>query len=344
MIAARLTRSCVHTCHAAPPYGHPMTEFDVTLSDIEAARSRIAGRVRRTPAYESAEVSARLGRRSAVKMEALQLAGSFKVRGVFNKVLTLSGEERGRGLVTVSGGNHAIAVARVAGTLGLDALVLMPKTAARFNIDLTTKFGARVELCDDAAEAFAKAEDYQRQGRLFIHPYDDPAIIAGHGTLGLEFIEDFPDLTHVFVSIGGGGFMSGVATALKAKRPSITVYGVEPTGAQTMTEALKANEPVTIRPTTIARTLAAPFATHRTMAAARLFLKEILLVDDEPVISDVSWLLQREKLLCEPAAACVLTAAETVAASLPADSVIGLVVCGSNLSLDDLDDWRRQAV
>ncbi len=250
-----------------------MTAFDVTLADIEAARSRIAGRVRRTPAYESADVSARLGRRTALKMEALQLAGSFKVRGVFNKVLTLSDEERRRGLVTVSGGNHAIAVARVAGALDLDALVLMPKVTPRFNVDLATKYGARIELCDDAAEAFAKAEDYQRQGRLFVHPYDDPAIIAGHGTLGLEFLDDVPDLTHVFVSIGGGGFMSGVAAALKAKRPSVTIYGVETTGAPTMTEALKAGEPVTIRPTSIARTLGAPFATHRTVAGAKLFLK-----------------------------------------------------------------------
>jgi threonine dehydratase len=318
-----------------------MTTFDVTLADIEAARSRIAGRVRRTPAFDSPEVSARLGRRTALKMEALQLAGSFKVRGVFNKVLTLSDAERRRGLVTVSGGNHAIAVARVAGTLGLDALVLMPKVTPRFNVDLATKYGARIELCDDASEAFAKAEEYQRQGRLFVHPYDDPAIIAGHGTLGLEFLEDIPDLTHVFVSIGGGGFMSGVAAALKAKRPSLTVYGVETVGAPTMTEALKAGEPVTIRPTSIARTLGAPFATHRTVAAAKLFLKEILLVEDGPVIADVSWILQQEKLLCEPAAACVLTAAETAASSLPDDSVIGLVLCGSNLSVDDLDGWRR---
>jgi threonine dehydratase len=244
--------------------------------------------------------------------------------------------------VTVSGGNHAIAVARVAGTLGLDALVLMPKVTPRFNVDLATKYGARIELCDDAAEAFAKAEDYQRQGRLFVHPYDDPAIIAGHGTLGLEFLDDVPDLTHVFVSIGGGGFMSGVAAALKAKRPELTIYGVETTGAPTMTEALKAGEPVTIRPTSIARTLGAPFATHRTIAGAKLFLKEIILVEDEPVIADVSWILQKEKLLCEPAAACVLTAAETIAPSLPDDSVIGLVLCGSNLSLDDLDAWRRQ--
>jgi threonine dehydratase len=319
-----------------------MTTFDVTLSDIEVARSRIAGRVRRTPAFESADVSARLGRRTALKMEALQIAGSFKVRGVFNKVMTLSDAERQRGLVTVSGGNHAIAVAKVAGMLGLDALVLMPKVTPRFNVDLTTKFGARVELCDDATEAFAKAEVYEREGKLFVHPYDDPAIISGHGTLGLEFLDDVPDLTHVFVSIGGGGFMAGVAAALKAKRPAIKVYGVEMVKGPTMTEALKADRPVTIHATSIARTLGAPFATPRTLSAAKIFLEEVVLVEDQPVIADLNWLLQTEKLLCEPAAACVLTAAERLAPSLPKDCVIGLVLCGSNVSLEDLDVWRRE--
>jgi threonine dehydratase len=318
-----------------------MPPFDVTLADIEAAHARVAPLVRRTPTFESPDVSARLGRRTFLKMEALQLAGSFKVRGVFNKVMALTDAERRRGLVTVSGGNHAIALAKVAGTLGIDALVLMPKVTPRFNLDLTTKYGARIELCEDAAEAFAKAQAYESEGKLFVHPYDDPAIIAGHGTLGLEFLDDAPDLTHVFVSIGGGGFMAGVSAALKARRPGITMYGVETTGAQTMTEALRADEPVTIRATSIARTLGAPFATHRTLAAAKAFLKEIVLVEDAPVVADLLWLLQTEKLLCEPAAACVLTAAQRVAPSLPDDAVIGLVLCGSNLSLHDLDAWQR---
>lgn len=154
-----------------------MTTFDVTLANIEAARERIAGKVRRTPAFDSPDVSERLGRRAALKFEALQMAGSFKVRGVFNKVLTMTDAERQRGVVTVSGGNHAIAVANVAGTLGLDALVLMPKVTPRFNVELTLKLGARVELCDDAAEAFAKAEAYQNEGKLFVHPYDDLSLI-----------------------------------------------------------------------------------------------------------------------------------------------------------------------
>jgi threonine dehydratase len=316
-------------------------QFDVTLAEIEAARSRVRTLVRHTPTFESATASARLGRRTFLKFEALQIAGSFKVRGVFNKVLSLTEEERRRGVVTTSGGNHAIAVAWVAGALGLDALVLMPKVTPRFNIDLTTKFGARVELCEDAAEAFAKARDYESRGMLFVHPYDDPAIIAGHGTLGLELLESAPDLTHVFLSIGGGGFMSGVACALKTLRPDLVVYGVETTGAQTMTEALKADEPVTIRPTSIARTLGAPFATHRTIAAAKSFLEQVVLVEDGPVVSDLTWLLQNEKVLCEPAAACVLTAARETVPSLPEDAVVGLVLCGSNVALHDLDAWRR---
>jgi threonine dehydratase len=313
----------------------------VTLADIESARARVSAHVRRTPAFESPDASARLNRRTHLKMEALQLAGSFKVRGVFNKVMGLAEAERRRGLVTVSGGNHAIALAKVAGTLGIDALVLMPKVTPRFNLDLTTKYGARIELCDDADEAFAKAKSYEAQGKLFIHPYDDPAIIAGHGTLGLEFLDDAPDLTHVFVSIGGGGFMAGVSAGLKATRPDIAVYGVETAGAPTMTEALRADEPVTIRATSIARTLGAPFATRRTLAAAKAFLEEVVLVEDAPVVADLLWLLQNEKILCEPAAACVLTAAQRIAPSLPPDAVIGLVLCGSNLALQDLETWQR---
>jgi threonine dehydratase len=131
-------------------------------------------------------------------------------------------------------------------------------------------------LCEDTAEAFRKAEEHERKGMVFIHPYNDPAMIAGHGTMGLELLEDVPDLSHVFVSIGGGGFMAGVRAALKAKRPSIKVYGVETTGAATMSSALKAGEPVPIKPNSVARTLSAPFVTARTLAAAKLFLEGVV--------------------------------------------------------------------
>ncbi len=162
----------------------PAFDFDVTLDDIRAAEARIAGRVRRTPSFASEAVSRRLGRATTLKLEALQLAGSFKVRGCFNKLLQMSEAEKARGVVTVSGGNHAIAVSRAAGALGARALVLMPKTVARFNIELTERAGGTVELCEDAVEAFARAEDYASRGMTNVHSYDDPAIIAGHGTLG----------------------------------------------------------------------------------------------------------------------------------------------------------------
>ncbi|KAA2244342.1 threonine ammonia-lyase [Salinarimonas soli] len=317
-----------------------MPPFDVTLADIEAARPRIAPHVRRTPAYASAALSALLGRPTIVKLETLQLAGCFKVRGVVNKILSLSEEEHRRGLVTVSGGNHAIAVARMARAFGLDALVLMPQATPAFNLDLTRAEGASVELCADAAEAFAKAEEHQARGRLYIHPYDDPLIIAGHGTLGLEVLEDAPDITHAVVSIGGGGFAAGVAAALKGRRPDITVIGVETTGAPTMTEALRAGHPVPIRPTSIARTLGAPFVTERTLAAARTLISEIRLVEDADVVRDLVWLLQHERVLTEPAAACVLTAARAMAADLPADARLALILCGSNVALGDIDAWR----
>lgn len=317
-------------------------KFDVSLADIEAAARRIAGLVRITPTYHSPALSQRLGRMALVKAESLQQAGSFKVRGCFNKLLSMSDDERKRGVVTVSGGNHAIAVSGVASALGSHALVLMPKTVAPFNIALTEAAGGQVELCEDAIAAFAKAEDHAAQGRTNVHSYDDPLIIAGHGTLGLELLAQADGLTDVFISIGGGGFAAGVGAALKATNPDIRIHGVETEGATTMTQALAAGAPVSIRPTSIARTLGAPFATERTMAAARAFLDEIIVVPDADAVTELVWLLQHERLLVEPAASCVVAAAMARKDKLPEGARIGLILCGSNVALDDVAAWRTQ--
>lgn len=319
-----------------------MSTFDVTLADIEAARRRIAGHVRVTPTYASEALARRLGAASFVKLECVQLAGSFKPRGNFNKLLSLSEAERRRGVVTVSGGNHAIAVAQVGGALGIDVLVLMPKSASPFNVGLTRAAGARVELCESAAEAFARAEAVGREGRINVHAYDDPLIIAGHGTVGLEIAEQVTDATHVFASIGGGGFTAGLAAALKARRPSIRIVGVETEGAETMTASLAAGKPTSIAPTSIARTLGAPFTTARTLAAAQAFLEEIVVVPDAEAVRELLWLWANEHVLVEPAAACVVAAALRRAASFkPGDRVV-LVLCGSNVAIDDIAAWRRQ--
>lgn len=316
--------------------------FDVSLDEIRQAEARISGKVRETPAYASETVSRRLGTAAVLKFECLQQAGSFKVRGCFNRLLNLSEAERARGVVTVSGGNHAIAVSQVATALGSKALVLMPKTVAPFNIALTQAAGGEVELCEDAIAAFAKADGYAAQGRTNVHSYDDPLIIAGHGTLGLEFARQAGDLTHVFISIGGGGFAAGVGAAMKGLNPALHIIGVETEGATTMTEALAAGKPVQMRPTSIARTLGAPFATERTMAAARAFLGEIVVVPDREAVRELLWLLQNERVLVEPAAACVLAAAMTRRETFGPDARVGLILCGSNVALEDVAGWRDQ--
>lgn len=317
-------------------------DFDVTAADIAAAEARISGKVRVTPTYESEPVSRRLGASAWLKLESLQLAGSFKPRGCFNKLLQMSAADKARGVVTVSGGNHAIAVAVAAKACGTTALVLMPKTVQPFNIALTEQAGGTVELCEDAIAAFAKADEYAAGGMTNVHSYDDPAIIAGHGTLGLELARQAPGLTHVFLSIGGGGYSAGVAQALKSVDPAIRIIGVETVGATTMTEALAAGRPVPMRPTSIARTLGAPFATERTMAAARLFLDEIVLVEDRDAVAELVWLLQTERVLVEPASACVLAAALARKDRLGPNARVGLVLCGSNVALEDVATWRTR--
>lgn len=313
------------------------SRFDVTLADVEAAAARIAGHVRTTPSWRSPALSERLGREVVIKLECLQLAGSFKVRGVANRLMMRSAREMGQGVVAVSGGNHAIAVARGAAAFGVPALVFMPRVTAQFNIDATAAFGAKIELVETAAEAFARADALSREGWINLHAFDDPLIIAGNGTVGLEFIDAHPEITHLFASIGGGGFIAGIAAAAKGRKPTLSVIGVETEGAETMTQALAAGKPVTISPTSVARTLGAPFVTDRTLAAARGLLSDIAVVSDKVAVSDMRWILQAEKVLCEPAAACTVSAAAMRAAALPEDAVIGLVLCGSNIALADAE-------
>ncbi len=187
----------------------------ITLHDVQTARQRIAGRVARTPLATSATLSARLGCQVYLKLELFQKTGSFKVRGAFNKALSIPAEKRGRGLVAVSGGNHAQAVAYVATQLGLPSIILMPQTTPRNYLEGTRGYGAQVVLVPNSTVGFQKIPDYEKEGWTFVHPFDDPLVMAGQGTLGLEIAEDLPEVTDVIVSIGGGG--SG---AWKPKAPT----------------------------------------------------------------------------------------------------------------------------
>ncbi|MGD0299110.1 MAG: pyridoxal-phosphate dependent enzyme, partial [Bryobacteraceae bacterium] len=179
----------------------------LNLDDIQSARQRIQGRVKRTPLVTSQALSDRLGAKVYLKLELFQKTGSFKVRGAFNKVLSLPEDRRGRGLVAVSGGNHAQAVAYAAKELGLRSVIVMPEKTPRNYVDATRGYGAEVVLVPRVQEAFREIAKYENDGWISVHPFDDPLVMAGQGTVGVEIVEDLPDVTDVLVSIGGGGFI-----------------------------------------------------------------------------------------------------------------------------------------
>ena len=313
----------------------------ITLDDIRTARERIAGRVTRTPLVSSSTLSARLGTQVFLKLELFQKTGSFKVRGAFNKVLSIPEKQRGRGLVAVSGGNHAQAVAYVARQLGLPAVILMPQSTPRNYIEATQGYGAEVVLLPSAAEAFDRIAGYETQGWTAIHPFDDPLVMAGQGTVGLEIVEDEPELTDLVVSIGGGGFIGGVATAVKSLKPSARIWGVETEGADAMSQALAQGQPVRLSAiTSVARTLGAPSVSEVTLALAQRHLESVTVVPDSEAVSALRFLLERAKVLTEPAASCTLAAADRLRDQFRPDSRVVLVLCGGNTGVSDLCGYQ----
>jgi threonine dehydratase len=308
----------------------------LTLSQIQAARQRIAPCVRRTPLTPSATLSERLKTNVYTKLEVFQKTGSFKVRGAFNKALSLRPEERGRGIVAVSGGNHAQAVAYMARALGLKSLVLMPESTPRNYVEATRGYGAEVKFAPNAHAAFAAVEEYEKDGWAYVHPFDDPLVMAGAGTVGLEIMDDVPQATDVIVSIGGGGLMSGIATAVKSLKPSIRVWGVETEGADCMSKSLAAGKIVTLDAiTSVARTLGAPSPTERTMDTAKRLLENVTVVSDAEAVSAMKFILERLKVLTEPAASCTLAAAERLKDHFSSERHVVLVFCGGNISVED---------
>jgi threonine dehydratase len=313
----------------------------ITLADIQAAQTRIAGRVKRTPLVTSEAISSRLGCPVYLKLEMFQKTGAFKVRGAFNKVLSIPPDRRGRGLVAVSGGNHAQAVAYVGGQLGLRSVIFMPEKTPRNYVEATKGYGAEVILVPNAHDAFQKVAAYEADGWTSVHPFDDPLVMAGQGTVGLEIVEDLPGVTDVVVSIGGGGFIGGVATAVKSLRPAARIWGVETEGADAMSQALAAGHPVLLTAvTSIARTLGAPSVSEQTLAMAKTYLESVTLVPDTEAASALRFLLERAKVLTEPAASCTLAAALRLRERFNPTSQVVLVLCGGNTAVDDLCGYQ----
>ncbi|MFF3638303.1 threonine/serine dehydratase [Streptomyces sp. NPDC002250] len=314
----------------------------IGLPEIEAAARRIAGHVVRTPTVPSPGLTDLLGVPVTAKLELLQRTGSFKARGATAKLLSLGEAERAAGVVAVSGGNHGIAVAEMAAALDVKATVVMPRTAPARSIALAEAAGASVRLTDGMDSAFALVMVLRDEGLTLVHPFDDPVVIAGQGTVGLELAEDTAGSdgpTDVLVSVGGGGLIAGVAAALRARCPGVRVWGVETEGAEAMSGALAAGGPRQMPVSSLVTTLSAPSVSRLTYDHVSALVEEVLVVPDREAVRGCLDLAERAKLWTEPAAGCLLPAARRVLARVGAEARIGLVVCGGNAAPGELFGW-----
>lgn len=315
--------------------GNPLS---VTLADVQAARERILPYVHRTPVLTSHALDSRVGARLFFKAEIFQRVGAFKARGAFSRLTLLSPEERARGVVAFSSGNHAQAVALAARELGMRATIVMPRDAPALKVTATRGYGAEVILYDrlggESREAIA-GQLVDEQGATLVPPFDDDAVIAGQGTLALELLEEVPDLDLIVTPCGGGGLLSGVAVAARGLRTEIRLWGVEPEGGDDMRRSLAAGEPVTIPlPRTIADALQTTRPAERTLAHVAALTEGIVTASDDEMRQAMALLAARMKIVVEPGGAIALAA--LLAGRIPgtagaAGKRIGVVLSGGNV-------------
>jgi threonine dehydratase len=306
----------------------------VELVDLEAARSAIGDRLHRTPTFSSATLGELAGARVFLKAELFQKTGSFKPRGVLTNLAALTDAERQRGVIGISAGNHAQALAWGAAAEGIDALLVMWQGASEAKVEATRGYGAEVDLASPGpTEAFDRlAELVEQTGRTLVHPFDHPLTIAGQGTVGLELIEDVPDADVVVVPVGGAGLISGIATAVKGLRPEARVIGVEPELSPALYEALAAGKPVPVDPRSIADGLSAPFAGDFGFEICRERVDGVVLVTEAEIEEGMRFLYARAKLACEPAGAATTGALLAAKIPLAPGETVVAVVSGGNVA------------
>ncbi|HWZ52006.1 MAG TPA: threonine ammonia-lyase [Granulicella sp.] len=311
----------------------------IGLADILVARERLRGSIYNSPCAHSEHLSSLTGQHIYLKLENLQMTGSFKERGALNRIATLTPEQAARGVIAASAGNHAQGVAYHATARGIRALIVMPLPTPLVKVTATRGFGAEVllhganydEACEEALRLAAE------QNLTFIHPFDDPAVMAGQGTIGLELLEQVPQLEAVVVPIGGGGLIGGIACAIKQSNPDIRVIGVQTARLPSMATAVAQHHPVTIdSATTIADGIAVRRAGDVTFPVVERYVDEIVTVDEDEIASAILVLLEREKTLAEGAGATALAALlnrKTMlsARALPAHTAV--LVCGGNIDV-----------
>ena len=311
----------------------------IDLDDVLAARERVAETARHTPLDYSHTVSEMTGADVHLKLETFQRTGAFKIRGATNRIATLSAAEQEAGVVTASAGNHAQGVALAATRAGVDATVVMPEHAPVAKVKATRGYGGRVVLHgDDYAEAAERAREIEREeGRTYVHAFDDPMVMAGQGTIGLEVMEDLPGTETVVVPIGGGGLISGIATAVKAKKPEVRVVGVQAEGASSVAQSLEKGEVVE---RDAVETIADGIATRRvgelTFEVIRERVDEVVTVSDDETAVALTTLLERGKTLVEGAGAVALAALLAERFDYAGGETVVPCLCGGNIDLNVL--------
>ena len=312
--------------------------FTLTLRDFEEVRSRIAPHIKHTPLLSSRQLSEATGYEARLKAELFQRVGSYKIRGPLNKFALMPEEQKRRGVVCSSAGNHAQGVALAAKIHGIRAVVCMAQNATPSKIAATKAYGAEVVLHGDIwDEANEKAKELVRtQGLTYVHPFDDEQLIAGQGTLGLEVVQDWPDVDAVIVPIGGGGLISGVSMAVKSYNPKIRVIGVESSDGPAMKVSIAAGKLETIDCRTVIDGLRVRRVGDITFSVVRRFVDDVVALPDRDIFDAMIWVMERCKLVVEGAAAAPVAALLHGLVKLPPGSRVAVVLSGGNVNLQQL--------
>lgn len=318
-----------------------MDRVALTLEAFRGTREHLTRFVHRTPALSATRLGEQVGARLFLKCEHLQKTGSFKPRGALNLMHQLSEDERRRGVVTVSAGNHAQAVAWAAGVLGIPATVVMPEEAVQAKVDASRAYGAEVVLHGDVFRAFEKARTLERErGLTFVHPFDDPRIVQGTATVGLEILEQVPDVSTIVVPVGGGGLISGIAAAVKQTNPDVRIYGVEPEGAAAMRNSLDAGEAVHLDAVnTIADGLAPPMAGTVNYEIVHHYVDDVVLVSDAEIVEGMKAVLYWAKQMVEPSGAAAVAALLSGKIAVGREDRVVAVLSGGNVTLEKLAEF-----
>lgn len=311
----------------------------LSLESIVEAQRRVAPYVRHTPLAPTPLLRDDMPPQLRLKLENLQVSGSFKARGAFNHLLQASEEQRARGVVVASGGNHGLAIAYAAARLHIPATVYLPTTASADRAARIAAWGARVlRHGDNPSDTLRYAREIaENEGLLYVHPFDAERTLHGTGTLGLELLDDLPELDCVLIAIGGGGLIAGMAAAIKQRKPEVRIIGVEPTGAAKMQAALQAGHVVELPAIrTIADTLAPRAVSELTLTLAQHYVDQVVLVDDQQMVTAMRWLWTECNQLVEPAGAAVIAAIQSDAVDISQHAHPVALICGGNAAADSV--------